>query len=184
MADTGVVTKQLEIAGYGDIRFEQIDAQVFVGMFAGQVAALAALGFPIRQAAPRQGYRAFAGLLSISAEVTDPAKLDACYDFLNWWHSGYGGAVLLRQGYYTGVQATSRRFMAPGEYGYWMEGEPGSTPRTEGRTATPPSGRGGCGTAGHSRHGPAGSRAGTRSGLRTSTCSSAGRSSSPASSPP
>src|SRR5271169_5461947 len=31
MADTGVVTKQLEIAGYRDIRFEQIDAQVFVG---------------------------------------------------------------------------------------------------------------------------------------------------------
>jgi ubiquinone/menaquinone biosynthesis C-methylase UbiE len=31
MADTGVVTKQLEIAGYNDIRFEQVDAQVFVG---------------------------------------------------------------------------------------------------------------------------------------------------------
>jgi ubiquinone/menaquinone biosynthesis C-methylase UbiE len=31
MADTGVVTKQLEIAGYTDITFEQIDAQVFVG---------------------------------------------------------------------------------------------------------------------------------------------------------
>jgi ubiquinone/menaquinone biosynthesis C-methylase UbiE len=31
MADTGVVTKQLEIAGYTDIAFERIDAQVFVG---------------------------------------------------------------------------------------------------------------------------------------------------------
>lgn len=31
MADTGVVTKQLEIAGYTDIQFEKIDAQVFVG---------------------------------------------------------------------------------------------------------------------------------------------------------
>jgi ubiquinone/menaquinone biosynthesis C-methylase UbiE len=31
MADTGVVTKQLEIAGYRDIAFEQIDAEVFVG---------------------------------------------------------------------------------------------------------------------------------------------------------
>jgi SAM-dependent methyltransferase len=31
MADPGVVTKQLEIAGYNDVRFEQIDAQVFVG---------------------------------------------------------------------------------------------------------------------------------------------------------
>lgn len=31
MADTGVVTKQLEIAGYKDIEFEQVDARVFVG---------------------------------------------------------------------------------------------------------------------------------------------------------
>jgi ubiquinone/menaquinone biosynthesis C-methylase UbiE len=31
MADVSVVTKQLEIAGYMDIQFEQIDAQVFVG---------------------------------------------------------------------------------------------------------------------------------------------------------
>jgi len=31
MADTGVVTKQLEIAGYRDVKFEQVDAQVFVG---------------------------------------------------------------------------------------------------------------------------------------------------------
>lgn len=31
MADTGVVTKQLEIAGYTDIAFEQVDAELFVG---------------------------------------------------------------------------------------------------------------------------------------------------------
>jgi ubiquinone/menaquinone biosynthesis C-methylase UbiE len=31
MADTGVVTRQLEIAGYRDIEFEQVDAELFVG---------------------------------------------------------------------------------------------------------------------------------------------------------
>ena len=31
MADTSVVTKQLEIAGYNNIKFEQVDAKVFVG---------------------------------------------------------------------------------------------------------------------------------------------------------
>ena len=31
MADTEVVTKQLEIAGYTDVRFERVDARVFVG---------------------------------------------------------------------------------------------------------------------------------------------------------
>jgi putative spermidine/putrescine transport system substrate-binding protein len=97
---------------------------VVSAMYAAQIADLAALRFPIRQAAPREGYRAFAGLLSISSEVRDPAKLDACYAFLNWWHSGFAGAVLLREGYYSAVQATSRRFMAPGEYAYWIEGKP------------------------------------------------------------
>jgi hypothetical protein len=31
MADTEVVSKQLEIAGYKEVRFERIDAKVFVG---------------------------------------------------------------------------------------------------------------------------------------------------------
>jgi hypothetical protein len=31
MADAAVVTKQLDIAGYQDIQFEQVDAELFVG---------------------------------------------------------------------------------------------------------------------------------------------------------
>ena len=58
-----------------------------------------ALGFPVRQAAPREGYRAFACFYSISSAVTDPAKLRACYDFLNWWNSGFAGAEMLRFDY-------------------------------------------------------------------------------------
>jgi putative spermidine/putrescine transport system substrate-binding protein len=97
---------------------------VIQSMFANLIASLAALGFPVRQTAPPEGYRAFAGMLSISSEVTDPARLGACYDFLNWWYSGFAGSVLLREGYYNPVQATSRRFMAPGEYAYWVDGKP------------------------------------------------------------
>jgi putative spermidine/putrescine transport system substrate-binding protein len=103
------------------MRAEEI---VLCTMYAAQIASLAAVGFPVRQAAPREGYRAFGGLLSISSAVRDPAKLDACYAFLNWWHTGFAGAVLLREGYYSAAQATSRRFMAPGEYAYWIEGRP------------------------------------------------------------
>ncbi|WP_163265919.1 class I SAM-dependent methyltransferase [Chelativorans alearense] len=40
MADTGVVTKQLEIAGYTDIAFERIDAEVLVGRDADEAIAL------------------------------------------------------------------------------------------------------------------------------------------------
>jgi putative spermidine/putrescine transport system substrate-binding protein len=97
---------------------------VVSAMWAGQIATLAALGFPVRQAAPREGYRAFAGLMAISAAVTDPAQLDACYAFLNWWQSGFAGSVLMREGYYSGVQGTTRPFVTPGEYAYWIGGRP------------------------------------------------------------
>ena len=97
---------------------------VLCTMYASQIASLAALGFPIRQADPREGYRAFAGLLSISKAVTDPAQLDACYLFLNWWHSGFPGAFLLREGYYNAVQSTSRQDMTAGQYAYWIDGKP------------------------------------------------------------
>jgi putative spermidine/putrescine transport system substrate-binding protein len=97
---------------------------VVCAMYAFHIESLRALDFNIHQAAPREGYRAFGGLLSVSAAVTDPAKREACYAFLNWWHAGYAGAVLLRGGYYNAVQATSRRLMPPGEYAYWVEGKP------------------------------------------------------------
>jgi putative spermidine/putrescine transport system substrate-binding protein len=93
-------------------------------MYAGQIASLVALGLPIHQAAPREGYRAFAGMLTISKEVRDQATLDACYRYLNWWHAGFAGAAMLRSGYYNAVQATSRRFMSSGEYAYWVDGKP------------------------------------------------------------
>jgi putative spermidine/putrescine transport system substrate-binding protein len=97
---------------------------VVSAMWAYHIAALAALGFPVRQAAPREGYRGFAGLFSISGAVTDPAQLEACYAFLNWWHSGFAGGVITREGYYSAVQATTRAFLTPGEYGYWINGKP------------------------------------------------------------
>jgi putative spermidine/putrescine transport system substrate-binding protein len=97
---------------------------VLCTMYAPDIARLRALKFPIRQSAPREGYRAFGGLMSISAQVTDPAKLDACYAFFNWWHSGFAGSVLLSEGYYCAVQATSRRFMSRGAYAYWVDGKP------------------------------------------------------------
>jgi putative spermidine/putrescine transport system substrate-binding protein len=111
-------------SAYSDAEEWMKAGRVVVGsMFALQIASLAAANVPVRQAVPREGYRAFAGLLSISSAVRDPRKLAACYEFLNWWHSGFAGAKNLQEGYYTAVQATSRPFMAPGEYAYWIEGK-------------------------------------------------------------
>jgi putative spermidine/putrescine transport system substrate-binding protein len=93
-------------------------------MYATTIARVHALRHPVRQAAPPEGYRAFGDLFSISSEVKDRAKLQACYDFINWWHTGFAGSVLVKEGYYNAVEATSRQFLPPGEYAYWVEGRP------------------------------------------------------------
>jgi putative spermidine/putrescine transport system substrate-binding protein len=96
---------------------------VISSMYALQISSLVARGLPVRQAAPPEGYRAFSGMLFISSEVRDRAKLEACYRFLNWWQSGFAGSVLLRQGYFSAAQAPTRRFVARGEFDYWLHGK-------------------------------------------------------------
>ena len=34
--------------------------------------------------------------------ASDPAKLQACYDYINWMYDGWLGATIMRQGYYIG----------------------------------------------------------------------------------
>jgi putative spermidine/putrescine transport system substrate-binding protein len=106
------------------VKWMQEGEIVISTMFAFQISSLLALGLSFLQAAPPEGYRAFSGMLSISSEVADRAKLQACYDFINWWHSGFAGSLLLRQGFYVAVPETSRRLLTAGEYAYWIDGQP------------------------------------------------------------
>jgi putative spermidine/putrescine transport system substrate-binding protein len=112
------------VRGDEPVKWMQSGDVVLCTLYTAMIAQLASLGIPIHQSAPREGYRAFAGLVSISKEVRDPARLDACYAFLNWWHTGFLGAFLLKEGYYSAIQETTRRHVAPGEYAYWVDGKP------------------------------------------------------------
>ena len=80
--------------------------------------------FPVRQAAPREGYRAFAGLLSISNAVptrrsSTPATTSS---------TGGTPASPARCSCARATTTRSRRragsFMPAGEYAYWLEGKP------------------------------------------------------------
>jgi len=87
---------------------------------------LQASGYPTRYAAPPEGYRAWAGCLFLSkGALASPSKLQACYDYVNWWHSGAPGATLMRFGYYNAVQEASRPPLVPqAEWDYWIDGKP------------------------------------------------------------
>lgn len=88
-------------------------------------AALRAAGVPVRTAAPREGYRAWHGCLAISQRATG-RTLDAAYDYLNWWMSGWPGAVMARQGYYIAVPEPVRPHLSPAEWNFWYLGKPAS----------------------------------------------------------
>lgn len=97
---------------------------IIAPMASSAVALLHAQGMNVRFAAPPEGYRGWAGGQAIAAHVTDPARLHACYAYLDWWLAGEPGAIMTRQGYYNAAQGTSRRFLQPDEWAYWIEGKP------------------------------------------------------------
>ncbi|AFL73833.1 ABC transporter substrate-binding protein [Thiocystis violascens] len=92
-------------------------------MFSPAVAALNEGGIPAVYAAPREGYRAWHGVMCLSAN-TRGRELDAAYDYMNWWLSGWAGAFVARQGYYISVPERARPLLSPAEWDYWYEGKP------------------------------------------------------------
>ena len=73
------------------------------------------------EAAPVEGYRAWHGGASLSRHLRG-AELDMAYEYLNWWLSGFAGAVMARQGYYISNPGRARDHLRPEEWAYWYEG--------------------------------------------------------------
>lgn len=71
----------------------------------------------------KEGYRSWGGGIGLSKSLTG-MELDAAYDYINWYLSGWVGGYLMRQGYYSAVPETSKNFMTENEWGYWFEGKP------------------------------------------------------------
>jgi len=80
-------------------------------------------GVPVEQSVPAEGYRAWHGGLCLSRTL-DARMLDVAYDYLNWWISGWPGAVVARQGYYISTPDRSRHYMTEAEWDYWYGGLP------------------------------------------------------------
>jgi len=106
---------------------------VIESMWSPAVALVKAAGVNILYAAPPEGFRGWCSAEGISSRVTDPAKLQACYDYLNWNYNGYLGAVIMRQGYYIAngqrllpwirSAAGKKAGFTPAEYDYWWGGK-------------------------------------------------------------
>ena len=94
-------------------------------MFSPGVSACRGQGIPVVYAAPKEGYRAWHGVMCLSAHTTGAVK-DAAYEYMNWWLSGYPGAFIARQGYYISNPQRSQPLMSKAEWQYWYEGHEAS----------------------------------------------------------
>lgn len=113
------VPRSVELMASGDVIIES--------MFSPGVSTLNGMGIPCVYAAPKEGYRAWHGVMCLSSKTTG-AVSDAAYDFMNWWLSGWPGSLIARQGYYISNPQRSKPFMSREEWDYWYEGKPAEIP--------------------------------------------------------
>jgi len=96
---------------------------IIQSMWSPAVTAVRSKGIPCVYQPLEEGYRSWASGLSVAAHVQGPL-LDAAYEYINWYLSGWVGAFLNRQGYYSAVLDTAKKYMSEDEWGYWMDGKP------------------------------------------------------------
>jgi putative spermidine/putrescine transport system substrate-binding protein len=96
---------------------------IIQSMWSPAVAAVRSKGIACKYQPLEEGYRSWASGLGIGAHVQGPT-LDAAYEYINWYLSGWVGAYLNRQGYYSAVLDTAKKYMSEDEWNYWMEGKP------------------------------------------------------------
>ena len=75
----------------------------------------------------KEGYRGWGLGMGLMRHL-DGLKLEAAYEYLNWYLSGWQGAFIARQGYYSSVPETALANLTANERGYWYEGKEASEP--------------------------------------------------------
>ncbi len=96
---------------------------VIQSMWSPAITAVRSKGIPCVYQPLKEGYRSWGGGLGLSANLSG-LELEAAYEYINWYLSGWVGGFLMRQGYYSAVPETSKDFMSADEWGFWFEGKP------------------------------------------------------------
>jgi putative spermidine/putrescine transport system substrate-binding protein len=95
---------------------------VIQSMWSPAITAVRSQGIPCAYQPLEEGYRSWGGGMGLAASL-EGARLDAAYEYINWYLSGWAGGFLMRQGYYSAVPETSKEFMSEDEWGFWYEGK-------------------------------------------------------------
>ncbi|MEX0309389.1 MAG: PotD/PotF family extracellular solute-binding protein [Tateyamaria sp.] len=95
---------------------------VIQSMWSPAITAVRSQGIPCVYQPLEEGYRSWGGGIGLSKSLSG-IELDAAYEYINWYLSGWVGGFLMRQGYYSAVPETSKAFMSDDEWGFWFEGK-------------------------------------------------------------
>lgn len=99
---------------------------VLGSLWASALSTLWSRGVDVRNAVPREGYRGWHGCMALSVR-SEGRALDAAYDYLNWWLSGWAGAQLTRSGLYVSASDNVRPQLSEAEWDFWYEGKAAAT---------------------------------------------------------
>lgn len=95
---------------------------VIQSMWSPAITKVRSMGIPCVYQPLKEGYRSWGGGLGISRNLSG-LELDAAYEYINWYLSGWVGGLLMRQGYYSAAPETSKLHMSDDEWGFWFEGK-------------------------------------------------------------
>jgi len=98
---------------------------VIQSMWSPAVTAVKSRGIQCVYQGLKEGYRGWGLGMGLMRHLEGP-KLEAAYEFLNWYLTGWQGAFIARQGYYSSVPKTAMENLTENERGYWYEGKAAS----------------------------------------------------------
>ncbi len=95
---------------------------VIQSMWSPAVTAVRTQGVPCAYQPLAEGYRGWGNGLALMAHL-DGIRLDAAYEYLNWYVSGWVGGFIAKQGYYISVPETAQDHMTANEWGFFYDGK-------------------------------------------------------------
>ncbi len=96
---------------------------VIQSMWSPAVAAVRSKGIACKYQPLKEGYRSWGRGLGLAKHLSG-AKLDAAYEYINWYTSGWVGAYLNRPGLLLRCHGYREELLTADEWGYWVEGKP------------------------------------------------------------
>lgn len=82
---------------------------------------------PVNKKGDKEGYRGWCNGMALMRHL-EGKKLEAAYEYLNWYLSGWQGGFVARYGYYSPVPSTAKEYLTPPEWDFWYDGKAAPEP--------------------------------------------------------